>query len=376
MGLRSCLVVFQFFISITLIIGTAVVYKQLAYIQNKKLGYDKEQVLVVQDTYWLGKNVQVFRQQLLQDPRVVSVSSSGYLPAGPSNSNNFFAYPDGASTQLLKTLKYDVDESYIPTLGMQMSAGRNFSKDFGADSTGVIVNETAANAFGWGQRALGHTITHLENDGRKSSYTVIGIVKDFHFRSLHELITPIVMIAGTDNGTMIVKVKTADIAGLLSSIKSKWNALQAESPFSCSFLDERFNNTYKSEQNIGRVLGIFAGLTIFIACLGLFGLTTFTAERRTKEIGIRKVLGADITSLVSLLSKDFLKLVCIAFLIAAPIAWIVMNKWLQDFAYRIHISWWVFAAAAFGAILITVITISFQAIKAALANPVKSLRTE
>jgi putative ABC transport system permease protein len=375
-GLRSGLVVFQFFISISLIVCTSVVYKQLSYIRHKDLGYDKDQVLVVQETYWLGNNQDVFRQQLLQDPRVVSVTASGYLPAGPSNGNNFMAYPDTQADQLIKALRYEVDNQYIPTLGMQVIAGRNFSNAFGTDSTGVIVNETAARAFGWGEKALGRRMTHTENDGTKSTYHVIGIVKDFHFKSLHELITPLVMTMSTDHGTMIVKMKTSDIAGLLTTMKKKWTDLKAEAPFSYSFLDDRFEAIYSSEQNIGRILGIFAGLTILVACLGLFGLAIFTAEQRTKEIGIRKVLGASLTGIVSLLSRDFLKLVFIAFLIAAPVAWFVMNSWLQGFPYRIGIGAWLFVWAAFLALLITLITISFQAIKAAVANPVKALRSE
>ena len=375
-GLRSGLVVFQFFISISLMVGTMVVYRQLSYIQHKKLGYDKDQVVVVQETYWLGNNQEAFRHQLLQDPRVLSVSRSGFLPAGRSNGNNYFVYPDTKSTQLTKTLRYDVDESYIPTLGMNIVTGRNFSKAFGSDSTAVILNETAAKNFGWQQNPLGHTITHIENDGTKFTYRVVGVVQDFHFRSLHELITPLVMIMGTDYGTMIVKVKTRDIGGLLTTMKKDWADYKAEAPFSYSFLDDRFNATYRSEQNIGIILAIFAGLTILVACLGLFGLTTFMAEQRTKEIGIRKILGANVPGIVTLLSKDFLKLVFIAFLIASPFAWFVMNKWLQDFPYRITMGWWVFAAAALLALLIAVLTISFQAIRAALANPANSLRSE
>jgi putative ABC transport system permease protein len=375
-GLRSGLVVFQFFISISLIVCTSVVYNQLSYIRHKDLGYDKDQVLVVQETYWLGNNQDVFRQQLLQDPRVVHVTASGYLPAGPSNGNNFMAFPDSHADQFIKTLRYEVDNQYIPTLGMQIIAGRNFSTAFGTDSTGVIVNETAARAFGWGEKAIGRRITHMDNDGTRYTYHVIGIVKDFHFKSLHELITPLVMTMGTDRGTMIVKVKTRDIAGLLTAMKKKWTDLKAEAPFSYSFLDERFDAVYRSEQNIGRILGIFAGLTILVACLGLFGLATFTAEQRTKEIGIRKVLGASLTGIVSLLSRDFLKLVFLAFLIAAPVAWFVMNSWLQGFPYRIGISGWLFVWAAFLALFITLITISFQAIRAAVSNPVKALRSE
>jgi putative ABC transport system permease protein len=184
------------------------------------------------------------------------------------------------------------------------------------------------------------------------------------------------MVLAPDAGTLIIKLKTKDIAGLTAVLKKRWAEFGAEEALSYSFLDERFNNTYSSEQNTGKILGIFAGLTIFVACLGLFGLATFTAEQRTKEIGIRKVLGATITGIVSLLSKDFLKLALIAFIIASPVAWFIMNKWLQDFAYRIDISWWVFLLAALLTIAITLITVSFRAIKAAVENPVKSLRTE
>jgi len=373
-SLRSGLVVFQFFISIILIVGTTVVYKQLAYIQHKKLGYDKDQVIVVQDVGWLGQNADVFRAQLSQDPRVMSVSSSGYLPAGPSNDNNFFVFADNNSSQLVKTLRYEVDEMYLPTLGINLAAGRNFSKEFGTDSSGIIINETAAKAFGWNENALGHTLSHSDKHGVNDVYHVVGIVKDFHFRSLHERISPLVMVLQKNYGALIVKAKGRDITGLLATMKKEWTALHAEIPFSYSFLDDRFNNMYAGEQKTGIILAIFAGLTIFVACLGLFGLVTFMAEQRTKEIGIRKVLGASVTGVVKLLSRDFIKLVLIAFVIAAPIAWFIMNKWLQDFAYRINISWWVFVVAAIFAIVITLITISFRAIRAAVANPVESLR--
>ncbi len=375
-SLRSGLVVFEFFISNILIIGTTIVHKQLAYIQNEKLGYDKDQVLIVQEAYWLGKNQDVFRQQLLQDPRVASVSVSGYLPAGYSYNNNFIVYADNKSDQFVKTLRYDIDYNYIQTLGMQMADGRNFSKDFGTDSTGIIINEETAKAFGWGGNALGHNLTRQENDGSKVTFHVIGVVKDFHFKSFHEPISPLVMVLSNNSENIIVKTKTKDIAGLLNTMKKNWTDLKAEVPFSYSFLDERFNNTYQSEQKIGLILGIFAGLTIFVACLGLFGLVTFTAEQRTKQIGIRKVLGATVTSIVSLLSKDFLKLVFIAFAIASPVAWFMMNKWLQDFAYKTNISGWIFVFAAALAISITLITVSFRAIRAAVNNPVDSLRSE
>jgi putative ABC transport system permease protein len=374
-GLRSGLVVFQFFISITLIIATAVVYRQLDYIRNAKLGYDKDQVVVVQETYWLQNNERAYARELLQDPRVLDVSSSGFLPAGRSDGNNFFVYPDNRSQQMIKTLRYEVDDRYIPTLGMQMASGRNFSKEFGMDSSAVILNETAAVALGWKKGAEGQMISNIEN-GVERSWHVIGVVKDFHFRSLHERIAPLVMVLGTGGGNLIVRTKGRNIAGLLATMKKEWDDLRGAVPFSYSFLDDRFNDTYRAEQKTGIILGIFAGLTIFVACLGLFGLATFTAEQRTKEIGIRKVLGASVAGIVSLLARDFLKLVCIAILIAGPVAWWVMNKWLEDFAYRVKIGGWVFVFAAGAAVFITLATISFRAVRAAIANPVKSLKTE
>ncbi|WP_266368351.1 ABC transporter permease [Tellurirhabdus rosea] len=375
-SLRSGLVVFQFFISFTLIVGTVVVYRQLQYIQNKKLGYDKEQVLVVRETWRLGQRETGFRERLLEDSRVTNATVSGYLPAGPSNGNNFMAYADNNASQLVKTLRYEVDPYYIPTLGMRMKLGRNFSAAFPTDSSAVIINESAARAFGWGSRALGHTLSRSDNEGRTATYRVIGIVEDFHFKSLHERIAPLVMTLGGNSGSVIVKVKTPEMAGLLADLQKQWAAFGIDAPLEYAFLDESFQATYVAEQQTGTILGVFAGLTILVACLGLFGLATFTAEQRRKEIGVRKVLGASVTGVVALLSRDFLKLVLVAIVIASPVAWYAMNWWLQDFAYKINIEWWVFVVAGLLAVAIALLTVSFQSIKAALMNPVKSLRTE
>lgn len=305
----------------------------------------------------------------------MNISTSGYLPAGPTYNNNFFVYAKEQANQI-KTLRYDVDYNYIPTMSMQVIAGRNFSSTFGTDSSAVILNEAAVKALGWeNSNALGQTITKSNNDN-KVTYHVIGIVKDFHFRSLHEKISPLVMVLVNYSGTMIVKAKTKDISGLLADMNKIWGNFKAAGPLNYSFLDERFKETYEAEQKIATILGISAGLTIFVACLGLFGLATFTAEQRTKEIGVRKVLGATVTSIVALLSRDFLKLVLIANVLALPLAWWIMNRWLQEFAYRINISWWVFVVATFSAILIAVAAVGFHSVKAALMNPVRSLRGE
>src|SRR5690606_19050637 len=288
---------------------------------------------------------------------------------------NFFVSAEQESDRLVKALRYEIDEHYISTLGIQLKSGRNFSQQYGMDSAAVIVNEAAVNALGWEGDPLGRTISRTGNNGEET-YRVIGVVKDFHFRSLHERISPLVMVLAPNPGNLVMKINTTDIPGLTAKLQQRFAAYGAEDPMDYSFLDERYNNTYKAEQKIGTILGIFAMLTIFIACLGLFGLAKFTAEQRTKEIGIRKVVGATLTQLSAMLSKDFLKLVLIAVAIASPIAWWAMNKWLEDFAYRIDIQWWMFAAAGLVAVVIALLTVSWQAIRAAVANPVDSLRDE
>ena len=381
LSVRSGLVVFQFLVSISLMVGAMVVYGQLSFMQSKKLGYNKEQVIVLPETGQLGQKEALFRDQLRQDSRVVSVSTSGYLPAGPSNNNNFFVYADDRAMQLVKTIRYDIDDQYVPTLGMTIRAGRNFSAAMATDSAGVLLNETAVRALGWGRFAgagspVGRTISQNDNRGLKHTYRVLGVVEDFHFRSLHERIAPLVMVLANSPGTLIVKTRPADRANLLTTMQQRWQRLLPGTPFVYSFLDERYQQTYVAERRTGLILGLFAGLTIFVACLGLFGLATFTAQQRTKEIGVRKVLGASVGSIVALLSKDFLTLVLIAIVIASPIAWYAMHRWLQDFAYRVDISWWVFVLAGLLAVGIALLTVSFQSVKAALMNPVKSLRSE
>ncbi len=375
-GLRSGLVVFQFMISISLIIGTTIVYQQLSYIQTKKLGYNKDQLLVLRNSWALGQNERIFRDQLLKDPRVVNATISGHTPAGPTNQNMSGVYPDEQMNQNRRTIIYEVDDQYIPTMGMELVSGRNFSKEFTTDSSGVLINETAAKIFGWGKDAVGRKLNRFtDNEGGKKAYKVIGVVKDFHFRSMHEEIAPLMMVLERSPG-LIIKVNTQDIAGLLKDMKSQWAGFKVEEPFTYAFLDEQFNQAYLAEQKTGVILGIFTGLTIFIACLGLFGLATFTAEQRIKEIGVRKVLGANVSQIVVLLSIDFVKLILIACLIAFPLGYWGMDKWLQDFAYRVDINWPVFVLAGLGAIGIALLTISYQAIKAALMNPIKSLKTE
>jgi putative ABC transport system permease protein len=263
---------------------------------------------------------------------------------------------------------------------MKLSEGRNFSRDFPTDSSStspcVIVNQTLANVFGWGDHAIGHQVkVFTNNTGGTMGLRVIGVVEDFHFKSLHEKINPLMMVLQKSPG-LIMRIKTRDLSGLLTHIKTIWNQYQPEEPFTYAFLDQLYNQTYQSEEKTGTILDLFAGLTIFIACMGLLGLAIYTTEQRTKEIGIRKVMGASAAQVVGMLSREFLLWVMISCLIAFPLSYWAMKEWLRNFAYQIQISWWIFIMAALGAFIITLITISFQAIKAAVSNPVKSLRSE
>ncbi|MDQ3845799.1 MAG: ABC transporter permease [Bacteroidota bacterium] len=378
--LRSSLVVFQFFISIALIIATIVIHAQLTFIQNKKLGFNKEQVLVVRDAYVLDKSAEIFKNEVLKYPEVVSGTVSGYLPVAPSSRDNESLFPEGQmqNEKAVSAQFWRVDYDYVKTLGMQIVQGRDFSKDFLTDSSAIIINETAAQLFGFGKNAIGRKITELTDFNSKTTkdYTVIGVIKNFNFESLRQNIGALCMKLGQSTGAISFRLKSDNLTQALAHVQTTWKRLAPNEPFSYSFLNEDFDRMYRSEQRAGQIFISFAVLAILIACLGLFGLATYAAEQRTKEIGIRKVLGASVSNIVNMLSKDFLKLVFIASVIAFPVAWWGMHQWLQDFAYRIHISWWVFVVAALVAFVIALVTVSFQAVKAALTNPVKNLRTE
>ena len=376
--LRSGLVVFQFAISIFLIIGTLIIYSQLSFIQNKNIGYDRDHILVIKNTDALGKEAKVFKDEVLKLSGVQNATMTGFLPtAGWRSDSPFFPTPTSDVTKAVSTQIWRIDEDYIPTLGMKMTQGRNFSKDFPTDSSGIIINEAFAKLVGFSD-AVDRPLYYLDNFPSKdlAKYHVIGVVKDFNFNSLHDAVSPLVFLLSSQNGSVAFRVNTAHINTLISSIQQVYKNLAPGAPFKYSFMDADFNNTYLAEQKMGGLSMTFSILAIFIACLGLFGLITFAAEQRTKEIGIRKVLGATVSDVWAMLSKDFLKLVLVAALIAFPVGWWAMNKWLQSFAYRIHVSWWIFLIAGVIAILIALITVSFQAIKAAIANPVKSLRSE
>jgi putative ABC transport system permease protein len=377
--LRNALVVFQFFIAIVLIIGTAVVYKQLGYIQNKNLGFHKDQVLILEGTQALGNNARPFMEALRKMNGVKSATQAGYLPVSNSarSDNTFSTESTMTSTNSFNMQNWQVDYDYIPTLGMELVEGRNFSREFGSDSSAIIINETAAKLMGGG-KVLGKKIYTSDNNlaGLNLEKTIVGVVKNFHFESLRENVGPLSMQLGNARWSMALKVSATDLQPLIKNIERQFRSMAAGKPFSYSFLDQEFDAMYRAEQRAGSLALSFSVIAILIACLGLFGLATYMAQQRVKEIGVRKVLGATVGNIVTMLSTDFVKLVAIASVIAFPVAWYAMDKWLQDFAYRTSIQWWVFVLAAVIGLGIALLTVSYQAIKAALANPVKSLRTE
>lgn len=374
--LRSVLVVFQFSISIMLIIGTIVIYNQLEYIRSKKIGYDRSQVLVLHNTYPLNKQIRTFRDELLKISGVQNATISSDLPTSENfDQSGWFRDATLDANRVVITTNFYVDENYIPTLGMQMTEGRAFSKDYSSDSSNIIMNEAAVKLLGF-KKPIGEVLYRPVGEGKVKVCYVVGVVKDFNYSSMHNKVGPMIMLLEENRGRVAIRIQSKNIPSLIRTIESKWNSMAPGQPFNYTFMDADFNNVYNAEQRTGKLFITFAVLAIFIACLGLLGLATYAAEQRTKEIGIRKVLGAGVGGIVTMLSKDFAKLVLIASLVAFPVAWWAMNKWLEDFAYRVTISWWIFVAAGITAILIALITVSFQAIKAALTNPVKSLRTE
>ena len=378
-NLRNALVIFQFTTSIILIIGTIIVYRQLNFIQNTKLGFNKDQLLVINGTGAL-KSPEAFKTDVSKMAGVNGATFSGFLPVGGSSrtDNTYSKEAVMDSKNGLNMQSWTIDQDYINVMGMEMIKGRNFSKEFGTDSSAMIINETTARLLGYENPVGKKLYTYFQDQFSTSliSYNIIGVVKNFHFESLKQTIGPLCFRMGISSSSTSFKVTTTDIKSLVSNVENKWKTMAPGMPFSYQFLDEAFNNMYRNEQRIGTVAITFAILSILIACLGLFGLATYMAEQRTKEIGVRKVLGASVGNIVSMLSKNFLKLVIISSIIAFPVSWWAMHRWLQDFAFRISIGWWVFVVAGVAAIVIALITISFQAVKAAIVNPVKSLRTE
>lgn len=371
---RQALVIVQFSISVFLIVGTIIIMKQMSYVKNKQLGYNKEQTVIVPiDNNDIYNNMNVFKTELQNKSAVQSVSLMSGEPGGFFDGHVFDV--EGHSERWNARTEF-ADFEFVETLGLKMIAGRDFSAQFPTDTTdAVLINKTAAAKLGWTpQQAVGKWIQNTIRDNAKRR--IIGVVDDFNFQTLKENIEPLVISPADDRRVILVKLKPGNVQSGINLIKQEYSRVAPAYPLEYRFLDEQFNDMYKKDLRQQTILTVFAGLAIFVACLGLFGLASFTATKRFKEIGVRKVLGSSVQNIVVLLSKDLLKPVLIATCIALPVGYWAMNKWLQNFAYKTPVNWWVFLAAAAITFGIAFITVSIKAIKAATVNPVKSLRTE
>jgi putative ABC transport system permease protein len=382
--LRQALVVVQFALSALLIVSTLIVFRQTKYLNNKDLGFNKEQVLHFQIQGDIAQKLETFKSELKQSPNILSVTSGYGLP-GDQYAGDGIALPGKDGDKDYSANVFIGDHDYVKTLGLRIIAGRDFSKDMATDvKEAFIINETAVKELGFGtpEKAIGQRLNWNEwaptdslNPVKKGK--VIGVVQDFHYKSLHEkLSTSVIQLYPQIAFKVAVKLKTTDIKNTIAFINNTWNKFSPGYPLDYQFMDESYGKMYQNEEKLSDLLWIFTIMAIIVGCLGLFALAAFSAEVRTKEIGIRKVLGASVFHIVGLLSKNFLLLVTISSLIAFPIAWWTLNDWLKDFPYRVDVSWWVFAIAMVAALTIAFLTVSFQSIKAATTNPVKSLRTE
>lgn len=372
--IRKSLVVFQFFLSVGLLCSTFLIHQQLDYLGQKNLGFDREHVLMMNiNSPDLYNKRTVFREELRKTPGVENVS---FISGSPGGFHDATSVEMPALNKNLRMRTAFVDFEFVETFGMEVMAGRNFDVRLASDSNNVVMlNEKAVADLGsTPSDILGKDVvlTMFDNEPRK----VVGVVKNYHFSSLRDAIEPLVISTSFGGALVAVKANGENIPAVIAAAKKAWNKHSPAFPFTYQFLDERLDRLYQSEERQGQLFSLFAAMAIFIACLGMFGLSAFAASVRTKEIGIRKVLGASVTSIIGLLSKDFLQLVLLAFVIAIPFAWYFVNDWLNGFAYRINIQWWVFALTGVTAIAIAFLTVSVQSLKAALANPVKSLKNE
>jgi putative ABC transport system permease protein len=375
---RSALVVTQFAISIGLIVCTTLVLKQMSFMNNKNLGFEKENVIVIENATQLGQKREAFKNELLKNSEVINVAYSQTIPSALFYST--MCTPEGEDGLDVQIFINSLDYDFIDTYKMELVNGRNFSRDFPSDSTAILINESAAKRFGWiGEEndPIGRYISMINPDmGTRSTYYVVGVVKDFNYESCKSPISANVMFLSKVDNYVSIRVKPGDFKELIHDFESTWKKIAPEVPFQYSFLKQNFEELYQSEQKMSQIFSVFTTIAILIACLGLLGLAAFTAEQRTKEIGIRKTMGASVINVVTMLNLEFIKLVGIAIVIASPIAWYLMSRWLGDFIYKTEIGIWPFLLASFLAILIALITVGFQSLKAAVANPVNSLRSE
>lgn len=369
---RKGLVVFQFTLSIILIVGVIIIYRQVDYIQTKNVGYDRENLLYIPIEGDLIKSYPLFKEEAGKIQGVLGISKMKESPTAIGHHTGDIGWPGKDPNLATSFADATVGYDFVKTMHLKLKEGHDFSKDFGTDSIGYILNETAVTKIGY-QDPVGEPLSWGDQQGK-----IIGVLEDFHFTSLHEAIEPLVIrLSENQNwGTILVRTRAGKIKEVLAGLEKLCKGLNPNYPFTYQFSDQEYAKLYNNEQAVSKLSNYFAFLAIFISCLGLFGLATFTAEQRTKEIGVRKALGATVPGIVALLSANFLKPVVIAMLIAFPVAWYIMNTWLQDFAYRINIDWWVFALTGLLIICIALLTVSYQSIKAAFSNPVKSLRTE
>ena len=372
---RKGLVVFQFALSIVLILGMIVIYRQIDYIHNKNLGFAKEDLLYIPLEGALQKSYPTFKDELLRQPGIKSVSSSQSGPLEVGSSTQGVRWPGKDTTKLILFSTNPITYDYIKTMGIQLKEGRDFDPSFSLDTNNYLVNEAALRKIGY-KDPIGKELTMWGDKG-----TIVGVMKDYHHNSLHVPIEPLILRLFKKSwnsywGNVLVRTEKGKTKQAIASMEKTYRQFNPGFPFRYFFTDAEMLKNYKAEHTVSKLSKYFAFLAIFISCLGLFGLVTFTAQQRVKEIGIRKVLGASVSGIVRMLSKDFIKLVLLAAVIAFPVAWWAMNRWLGDFAYRVHIGWWVFVASGIAAMLIALLTVSFQAIKSAIASPVKSLRTE
>ncbi|GAB5517914.1 MAG: ABC transporter permease [Rhodothermales bacterium] len=379
--LRSALVVFQFAASIVLLIGSLVVSQQMGFLQNKALGFEKDQVLIVEDSFTLGEQAAAFKAELERLPGVQRSTVSSFVPVDGYVYNGSGAWVEGQdpAEDQIGLAKWFVDPDYAETLGLELVAGRFFDADRPSDAQGTVLNEQAVADFGFGdpigQRVRSYTRLDPETGELVSDvYTVIGVVKDFHFQSMKDDIGPLSMVAGQGGQATLVKLSTDEVQATLAQIETLWAGFAPNQPFRFNFLDERFAQMYTFESRVGRLFGVFTALAMLVACLGLFALAAFMTEQRRQEVGIRKVLGASLSQIVFLLTRHFAMLVGLAFMVAAPLGYLLMNRWLQDFSYHTSISIGVFIVAGVAALGIAVLTISYQATRAALTNPAETLR--
>ena len=376
--LRKGLVIFQFSLSIALIACTAIVFSQLNHLQSHDLGFRQDQMLVIDygGDELVNKKIEAVKTVLAENPAVQAIAVSRAVPGDflPNGTTHI----QGSNGEMVTFTPgmYEIDFDFIPAFEIQMAAGRAYSRDFPADTEhSLIINEAAAKLYGYNNPAdiVGKS---FDQWGRKG--TIIGVTKDFNYQSLHKKVEPLAMRMAQfySFNKLALRIKSADLHKTITQLEKTWNTLAPQRPFQYSFLDQSFNQQYQQDLRFGQIFIIFGSLTIFIACLGLFGLATYSTEKRLKEIGVRKILGASVTNIVGLLSGDFVKLVLIAIVIATPLAWWTMNRWLNDFAYRVDIHWWIFLFAGLAAVMIALLTVGFLALRAATKNPVRSLRSE